>query len=246
MSGWIKLHRGLLDWEWYDDANTCRVFIHCLLRANHREKKWKGKTISRGQFISSFDKMAGELGLSRQKIRTAMGNLGSTSEITIESCTQHTVFTVKNYESFQSETSEATNEEPTIQPTIQPTDNHKQEVKNLKNKNIGEQQADAFADVSPPKSIPIPYEAIVNQYHEVLPMMPQVRAMTAARKQALMARWNANENMQTVDSWKRFFGYVATSDFLTGRNEKWDRCNFEWLIKESNFTKVIEGNYAGQ
>ena len=40
MSGWIKIHRQILEWEWYSDTNTFRVFLHLLLKANHKEKKY--------------------------------------------------------------------------------------------------------------------------------------------------------------------------------------------------------------
>ena len=30
---YIKLSRKILDWEWYGNINTCRVFIHMLLKA---------------------------------------------------------------------------------------------------------------------------------------------------------------------------------------------------------------------
>lgn len=131
MTGWIKLHRRLIDWEWYSDANTSRVFIHCLLKANHKDKSWKGKKVVRGTFISSFDRIAAELGLTRQKVRTAIANLKSTNDLTIESFTQHTVFKVNNYSEYQDETSESTNDQPTIQPTDNQRDN--QQITTTKN-----------------------------------------------------------------------------------------------------------------
>ena len=42
MEGWIKVHRKLVDWEWYNDINVKVVFLHLLLTANHKEKQWKG------------------------------------------------------------------------------------------------------------------------------------------------------------------------------------------------------------
>ena len=33
------------------------------------------------------------------------------------------------------------------------------------------------------------------------------------------------------------------SDYLSGRNGKWQNCSFDWLIKENNYIKVLEGNY---
>ena len=102
MSGWVSLHRKILDWEWYDDANVCRLFIHCLLKANHQHKKWKGIDIQRGQFITSLDKLSKETGLSVSQVRTCLKKLKSTGEIASKSHTQHTVITVLSYDSHQS------------------------------------------------------------------------------------------------------------------------------------------------
>ena len=51
MEGWIKLHRKILDWEWYTDAPVRILFEHLLLTANSEDKKWRGMTIKRGQTI---------------------------------------------------------------------------------------------------------------------------------------------------------------------------------------------------
>jgi biotin operon repressor len=101
MTGWVSLHRKILEWEWYDDANVCRLFIHCLLKANHQHKKWKGIDIERGQFITSLDKLSKETGLSVSQVRTCMKKLKSTGEIASKSHTQHTVITVLSYDSHQ-------------------------------------------------------------------------------------------------------------------------------------------------
>ena len=57
---YIKLSRGLLEWEWYTDINTTRLFIHMLLKANWKDGNFKGTTVSRGSFVSSIGKLAGE------------------------------------------------------------------------------------------------------------------------------------------------------------------------------------------
>ena len=41
MNGYIKLHRSIMDWRWYDDPNTFRMFVHLLLKANHAAKDWR-------------------------------------------------------------------------------------------------------------------------------------------------------------------------------------------------------------
>lgn len=51
MSGWIKLHRKLLDWEWYSDTNCRLLFIHCLLKANFEDTKWRGVDIKKAHLF---------------------------------------------------------------------------------------------------------------------------------------------------------------------------------------------------
>ena len=101
MEGYIKLHRQILKWEWYDDANTFRVFLHCLLSANHEDGKWHGIAIKRGQFISSTRKMAYRLHLSVKQIRTCFLRLEKTHEMAHETTNRFTLFTVVNYDKYQ-------------------------------------------------------------------------------------------------------------------------------------------------
>lgn len=38
---YIIIHRRIMDWEWYRNGNTFRVFMHCLLRANWKEGRFE-------------------------------------------------------------------------------------------------------------------------------------------------------------------------------------------------------------
>jgi len=100
-TGWIKLHRQLLEWEWYDDINTKCLFIHCMLRANHTDTEWRGHNIKRGQFLTSVDTLTRETGLSVSQIRTSLKKLISTNEIASKSQARSTVITVIEYDSHQ-------------------------------------------------------------------------------------------------------------------------------------------------
>ena len=42
----------------------------------------------------------------------------------------------------------------------------------------------------------------------------------------------------------KLFQTVESSDYLTGRNERWKGCNFSWIIKSSNIEKIMDGCYA--
>jgi len=103
MSGFILLHRKLLDWEWYNHIPTKTLFIHCLLRANHSDTKWRGIDIKRGQFITSISNLSKETGLSEKQIRNCLKNLEKTGELGKVSSAVNTCISVINYDSFQSE-----------------------------------------------------------------------------------------------------------------------------------------------
>jgi len=106
--GWICLHRSILDWEWYDDINATRLFIHCLLRANHAPKKWRGLEIKRGQFWTSLESLSNETGLSAKQVRTALEKLAS--ELASSGQARGRMITVINYENYQERASSRANE----------------------------------------------------------------------------------------------------------------------------------------
>lgn len=99
--GYIKLHRKLLDWEWYDDFPTFRLFTHLLLKVNYEDKKWRGITVKRGSCITSYEILHCETGLTVKQIRRALDNLIKTGEAAKVSTNENTVITVLNYDMYQ-------------------------------------------------------------------------------------------------------------------------------------------------
>lgn len=106
-NGFIIVHRSLLDWEWYKDSNTTRLFLHCLLKANHKDNKWQGMLIKRGSFATSYQTLAVELGLTVQNIRTSLKRLNSTGELTHKSHSKYGIITIQNYDRYQDVNSQA-------------------------------------------------------------------------------------------------------------------------------------------
>ena len=135
--GWVKIHRQFLDWEWYDDNNTKILFIHLLLKANHKAKKYRGKLIEIGQLVTGLEVLSSQTGLSIQKIRTAISKLKSTNEITIKTSSKGTVIQIVNYTKYQIVTNELTNQQQT---SNKPATTNKN-VKNVKN-DIKERKAE--------------------------------------------------------------------------------------------------------
>ena len=101
MQGFIVLHRKMLDWEWFTDINTSHLFMYCLLKANHENKKWRGINIDRGSFVTSLEHISKDTGLSIQNIRTSLNKLKSTNELTCKTTSQYSIISIKNYNLYQ-------------------------------------------------------------------------------------------------------------------------------------------------
>jgi hypothetical protein len=92
-----------------------------------------------------------------------------------------------------------------------------------------------------------PHQQIIDLYHQALPTAIRVREWTPARAQALRTRWREKPQRQNLEWWERFFGYIAESEFLTGRTQSAGRKPFEidleWICQSKNFVKIIEGKF---
>lgn len=100
-NGFIKLHRSILDWRWYEDANTFRVFLHLLLKAAVFDYEYGKTKIKRGEVLTTYDELALTLKLSVQNIRTAISHLKSTGEITSRQCSKFQVISILRYNDYQ-------------------------------------------------------------------------------------------------------------------------------------------------
>ena len=108
---------------------------------------------------------------------------------------------------------------------------------------------------------PCPHLRLLDLFAKHLPELPQPKPELWQGKnaEAMRARWKwvlqakrksgeryASNPAEALDWFDRFFGYVAGSDFLTGRNGKWTNCDLGWLMKADNFAKVVQGNYENK
>ena len=99
--GFIVISRNILDWEWFQDANTLPVFIYLILKANWKDKVWQRRKIKRGQLVTSLAKLSLETGLSVRSVRTALEHLQTTNQVTSEVTSKYRIITIKNYSKYQ-------------------------------------------------------------------------------------------------------------------------------------------------
>lgn len=110
---------------------------------------------------------------------------------------------------------------------------------------------------------PCPFDSLIDSYEAALPVLPTVRRSLFAKGangKSMRARWRwvmtakhergerkGERLATTADEGKawfaRYFAYVADSDFLSGRNGKFQSCDLGWLVTAANFEKVLSGKY---
>jgi len=121
--GHIKLHRSIINWEWFDDEKTLKLFLYLLIKASWKNKKWKGMTVLRGELFCSIESLANGANLSIQEVRSRLINMQTSGEITRRSTNKYTVITICNYDDYQ-----AVEIEDNKQPN-KPTTNQQQHLK---------------------------------------------------------------------------------------------------------------------
>ena len=99
-------------------------------------------------------------------------------------------------------------------------------------------------NVEPPCASTAPaqigYGEIQAMYNELCPSLPKCQALSEARKKAIKARLSSG---YTPEDFRRLFERAEASGFLKGRNDRNWTANFDWLLKDANMAKVLDGNY---
>jgi hypothetical protein len=202
--GWISLHRKMVEWEWYSDINVCRLFIHCLLKANHKTKKWQGNKIERGTFITSLKTLSHETGLSMQQVRGCIAKLESTGEINKRTTTVNTWITITKYEKYQKKNKPTTNDQQTDNKPITTTNNDNND------NNDNNYVADSKKFTAPSKDQVIEYfkengyspdaGAKAFEYYNVADWKDSKGSKVKNWKQKMRGVWFKDENKQTNQS----------------------------------------------
>lgn len=86
---------------------------------------------------------------------------------------------------------------------------------------------------------PLPVSRVAELYNQICTSYPQVRSLSEARKKAIKARLR----VYSLDDIKTVFEKAEASDFLRGGNARNWTASFDWLLKDANMAKVLDGNY---
>ena len=86
----------------------------------------------------------------------------------------------------------------------------------------------------------IDYQRVADMYNETCVSFPRCTKISESRKKAIKARLNSG---YTYDDFKNLFEKAENSRFLKGGNDRNWKADFDWLLKDSNIAKVLDGRY---
>lgn len=107
-------------------------------------------------------------------------------------------------------------------------------------KEIEREKEETAAELPAPPRPSVPYEAIKDFYNQVCVSFPRCTTMSENRKKAIKARFTSG---YTLEDFKKVFVKAEGSSFLKGRNDRNWTATFDWMIKDGNMAKILEGNY---
>lgn len=190
-----------------------------LLKANWKDGKFEGKIIPRGSFVSSYPALEKETQLTNREIRTAIDHLKTTGELTVKKTNRYSIFTITNYNNYQTIDSQSDRQATDKRQSNDSLTSAIEEKKEVKQGII--------------------YKQIIDLYNDICVSFPKVSKLSDNRKKAIKARLT----MYDINDFKRLFELAEQSNFLKGGNDRNWSANFDWMIKDSNMAKVLDGNY---
>lgn len=218
------------------DINTCRLFIHMILKANWKDGSFRGTTVPRGSFVSSISKLAEETNLTNDEVRTAISHLVRTGEITKQSSNKFTLFTVEKYELYQDNPNQTTNQDPSSSQSIPNLFPTIEEGKKERNKEIYRDDKSSLRQTESVRRVIDAWNSL-SKYG-----IKKVSRVNSGSKRynSLVARLNEYGEEEVLHAIEN----VKHSDFLQGKEsgKSWT-ITFDWFVVPSNFPKVLEGNY---
>lgn len=123
-------------------------------------------------------------------------------------------------------------EKPNVNDNVNENENENENVNENVNRNVNRNDNE---NVNEKHS----YQLIADMYNATCVTLPKCTTLSESRKKALRARLNH----YGIDDFQRLFEKANESSFLTGANNNNWTANFDWLIKDANMAKVLDGNY---
>lgn len=231
--GYIKLYRQITDTPVWADSDKLKLWLMCLMKATHDEKtQVVGNQIielKAGQFITGRAALSDDFNRDVKKDRRVDGltlfrwlSLFEKMEmLNIKKTNKYSLITVLNWDKYQGRRT-----------------SNEQQLNN--NRTSDEQQLNTNKNDKNEKKEDICYQQIADMYNNTCVSFPRLTKLSDARKKAIKARLKT----YTADDLQKAFTLAEQSDFLKGANNRNWSATFDWMLKDTNLAKILDGNYT--
>jgi hypothetical protein len=248
--GYIKLFRKIQENDqWLSEPFTrSQAWIDLILLANYKpgviRVRGNRVEVKRGQVGWSQVALANRWKWSRGKVRRFLKDLEKNERQIVQQKNNITsLIDIVNYDEYQG------NGTTDGQQTVQQTDSRRYTNNNSKKDKKGKKTNKGVITPSSKESsfdVPeyqnCPQKQIIEAYHQHLPQLPTIQVWDDQSAKRLRQRWRQDPKCQCIDFWVEYFKWVAQSRFLMGQVNDF-QADLHWLVRPTNFAKVINGRY---
>ena len=249
--GYALLHRKIMDVPFYKDAEAAHLWVHLILKAKHTPEYVMTDAgeilVGRGKLLGGRNSLAFETGLKPDRVQHLLRKFKKLGMIDWVSHGKFSVFSVENYDDYQSNFVPADYQQIT-------TDKEYNNI--ISNTDVLESAtADKKSDKKKP---PVSCQDVVDAYHEILPEAPRIRALNDKRKNQIRTFWRKagvitrqlDGHGFTMQDWRNYLSYVGENCrwmFEERPNHQrgtvWHKKGFDFLLNDNTYLKVREGEH---
>lgn len=207
--------------ECYTSPNVFTLYHHMVVRASIRDSAFHGVRIRRGSLATSTEKLASMTGLSVKQTRNALDSLIASGDITKETHSKFTVYTITDFDRFC-----GIPEEYTIGATRGQTEGNPE----------GKQRANRGQHYKKDnKVISKEVDAVVSAWNEI-ENVPHITSSSYYSKTiaSLIDEYGTDGVLEAIDR-------VRKSEYLTSGRAQWFK--FGWFAKDGSIDKILAGEY---
>jgi hypothetical protein len=210
------------------DTDHLAVWIYLLLNASHNEHPalFKGEkiTLKPGQLITGRKSIALALHIDESKVERILKSLKSEQQIEQQTSSKNRLISITNWEFYQQSEQQNEQQVNNKRTTSEQQVNTNKNIKNDKNER---------KDIC---------QNILDLFNRICCSFGRVKNITKSRAEII----DNSLKTYSLNDFKKVFEKAEQSDFLKGNNNRNWSASFDWLIKEDNMAKVLEGKYDGK
>lgn len=245
--GYVKMSRGIMKSTIWCDSDKYKLWNLCLFKAQHTKHTFmvgnQHIALEPGQFITGRDDLSDDFNYGVKKSKKISGltlfrwleSFEKLEMLNIKKTNKYTIVTVNNWCKYQGYEQQMNSKRTTVEQQMNNTCTANEQQLNTYNndKNVKNDKNDK-EDIC--------YQQIADMYNNTCVSFPRLTKLSDARRKAIKARLKK----YTTDDLQRAFTLAEQSDFLKGANNRNWSATFDWMLKDANLAKILDGNYTNK